>query len=147
MPTEAKASGLPTFLGLMALETIDETKGLYISTVPAWSPGNSDGYAYAYGGHVYAQAVWAASKTVVFGMVVHNVHGYFTLAAIPPLPFVYEITQISQGRSYCTRSVTVRQLAVPFGNGHVVKIFDSTKLGKVCFTCICSFKKDEDRSI
>jgi hypothetical protein len=38
------------------------------SIAPAWAPG---GRGTAFGGHVYAQAAWAASRTVGRGMVIH----------------------------------------------------------------------------
>lgn len=39
----------------------------FMSTRPAFNPGQGS----AYGGHVFAQSVWAASFTVGEGMVVH----------------------------------------------------------------------------
>jgi acyl-CoA thioesterase len=54
------------FVDLMALEKLDETT--YRSTALAFSPSGS---GRAYGGHVYAQAVWAAAKTVESGLVIH----------------------------------------------------------------------------
>jgi hypothetical protein len=48
------------FAELMALEKVRRGDGdgedVYVSTTPAWSPGNGA----AFGGHVFAQAVWAA---------------------------------------------------------------------------------------
>lgn len=38
-----------------------------MSTRPAFDPGQGS----AYGGHVFAQSVWAASFSVAEGMVVH----------------------------------------------------------------------------
>ncbi len=55
-----------SFKRLMALETLDPDT--YRSTTPAWPPGNSDR---AFGGHVYAQAAYAASKTVSKSMTLH----------------------------------------------------------------------------
>ncbi len=43
-------------------------KERFMSTVPSYCAG---GHGVAYGGHVYAQAVWAAAQTVGPGMVVH----------------------------------------------------------------------------
>lgn len=58
------------FTSLMALESWGEKeKGTeqFVSRRPAFTGGNY----IAYGGHVYAQAVWAASLGVLDGMVVH----------------------------------------------------------------------------
>lgn len=66
--------GLPraTFIDLMELgasEAGRNTKDteLYVSRIPPFNPGLGS----AFGGHVFAQSVWAASQTVDAGMVVH----------------------------------------------------------------------------
>lgn len=59
-------NGYLPFVDLIALEKVDETT--YRSTSLPFSPSGS---GRAYGGHVYAQAVWAAAKTVEAGFVIH----------------------------------------------------------------------------
>ena len=59
-------NGYFPFVDLIALEKVDETT--YRSTSLPFSPSGS---GRAYGGHVYAQAVWAAAKTVEAGFVIH----------------------------------------------------------------------------
>jgi hypothetical protein len=54
------------FKTLMGLRNLDDWT--FESTHPAYSPG---GFTRAYGGHVYAQAVLAAARTVKSGFVVH----------------------------------------------------------------------------
>jgi acyl-CoA thioesterase len=54
-----------SFVNLMALDAIGDNT--FMSKTPAWLPAG----AVTYGGHVYAQAVWAASQTVQDGFVVH----------------------------------------------------------------------------
>jgi acyl-CoA thioesterase len=51
---------------LMLLKKTDDD--VFESLTPAWPPAP---FKRAFGGHVYAQAVYAASKTVDQGMVVH----------------------------------------------------------------------------
>jgi acyl-CoA thioesterase len=52
---------------LMELETIDDRT--FRSIVKAYSPtGGENG---TYGGHVYAQAAWAAAQTVGDGFLIH----------------------------------------------------------------------------
>lgn len=51
---------------LMALEVIGPDT--YMSKSSAWSPG---GRGAAYGGHVFAQCVWAACQTIAEGMIIH----------------------------------------------------------------------------
>jgi len=63
-----------TFEDLMSLQTLDSGEGeqgkeKFMSVRPAFSAGGVAGGAF--GGHVYAQAVWAAAQTVGGGMVVH----------------------------------------------------------------------------
>lgn len=61
-----EAEGRLPFRELMAL---DEVKPLMFRSIAmAFGPG---GKISAYGGHVFAQAVYAASKTVPKGFVVH----------------------------------------------------------------------------
>ena len=61
------------FIQLMELSRLherdgDEEKGgRFMSTTPCFNAGGGA----AYGGHVYAQAVWAAAQTVGVGMIVH----------------------------------------------------------------------------
>ncbi|KAK5239434.1 hypothetical protein LTR16_011934, partial [Cryomyces antarcticus] len=54
------------FTELMRLDKIDEHT--FRSTAMAFAPGGGNS---AYGGHVYSQAVWAASHTVKDGFTVH----------------------------------------------------------------------------
>lgn len=61
-------------------------------------------------------------------MVPQNVTGFFILAGLSDVPFVYNVKVIRDGRSYCTRIVNVTQAE---GKG-------------ICFTCTCSFKIPED---
>lgn len=55
-----------TFADLMKLQRLDDNT--FQSLTKAFSPGNE---TTAYGGHVFAQAVWAAAQTVKEGFVVH----------------------------------------------------------------------------
>jgi acyl-CoA thioesterase len=55
-----------SFKRLMALEALDPDT--YRSIAPAWAPGDGNR---AFGGHVYAQAAYAAGRTVPKGMMLH----------------------------------------------------------------------------
>ncbi|PNS19303.1 hypothetical protein CAC42_2480 [Sphaceloma murrayae] len=110
------------FSDMIAVEKINEST--YRSKAMPFSPG---GGGRAYGGHVYAQAVWAAAQTVGKDFVIHNVTGFFILAGLTDIPFIYNVKNIRDGRSYCTRIVNVTQAQ---GKG-------------ICFTCTCSFKTNE----
>lgn len=119
------------FVDLMRLETINDVT--YRSIAQPFNPGGNivKSMGRAYGGHVYAQAAWAAAQTVPAGFVLHNVSGSFILPGLLDLPFVYKVHNIRDGRSYCTRIVNVTQAS---GKG-------------VCFTCTCSFKTDESSDL
>lgn len=64
-------------------------------------------------------------------MSVQNVTGWFILAGLTTIPFIYNVKTIRDGRSYCTRIVNVTQAE---GKG-------------ICFTCTCSFKKAEESAL
>ena len=79
-----------------------------------------------YGGLVIAQALWAATQTVVEGHAVHSLHGYFILGGDPAEPVRYEVDRIRNGRSFTTRRVVARQS------------------GGAIFNLSCSFQRHED---
>lgn len=119
------------FVDLMRLETINEAT--YRSIAQPYCPGGGlpKSMARTYGGHVYAQAAWAAAQTIPSGFTLHNITGWFILAGLPGVPFVYKVHNIRDGRSYCTRIVNVTQ---------------ASEKG-VCFTCTCSFKTEESSNL
>ncbi|KAK6435466.1 hypothetical protein LTR95_008347 [Oleoguttula sp. CCFEE 5521] len=131
MPSPADGNVYRPFADLMKLETIDKTT--YRSIAPPFAPGGNHPRAVgrAFGGHVYAQAAWAASQTVPKGFVIHNVTGWFILGGIPHLPFIYTVQNVRDGKSYCTRTVTVTQVAT----------------AGICFTSTCSFKTAEPSTL
>jgi hypothetical protein len=71
MSTQAAGNTYLPFVDLMRLETINEVT--YRSTAQPFCPGGSlsKSMGRAYGGHVYAQAAWAAAQTVPEGFVLH----------------------------------------------------------------------------
>ena len=79
-----------------------------------------------YGGLVVAQALWAATQTVVPEHTVHSLHGYFILAGNPHEPVRYEVERLRNGRSFTTRQVVARQS------------------GGAIFNLACSFQRHED---
>ena len=127
MPPPNDGNEYKPFVDLIRLEKINDVT--YRSIALPFSPGGDlpGTYDRAYGGHVYAQAAWAACHTVAPGMLLHNVTGNFILPGQCRTPFVYKVHAIRDGRSYATRIVNVTQAE---GQG-------------ICFTCICSFKQAE----
>jgi hypothetical protein len=83
MSTQAAGNTYLPFVDLMRLETINEVT--YRSTAQPFCPGGSlsKSMGRAYGGHVYAQASWAAAQTVPEGFVLHVSH----LRGLGSLPY------------------------------------------------------------
>ena len=79
-----------------------------------------------YGGLVIAQALLAATQTVIQEHSVHSLHGYFILGGDPTEPVRYEVNRIRNGRSFTTRTVVARQS------------------GGAIFNLSCSFQRFED---
>lgn len=88
--------------------------------------------ARTYGGHVYAQAAWAAAKTVSKGQYIHNITGHFLLLGDSVVPFRYHVRHVRDGGVYCLRTVEVYQDSQA-GEGGRTPMFVAT----------VSFKRDE----
>ncbi|KAJ5582208.1 Acyl-CoA thioesterase [Penicillium sp. DV-2018c] len=126
------------FVELMALEQLEDTTlshpdtpepekvQRFRSLAKPYNPGHGPR---SFGGHVYAQSAYAASKTVSPGFVIHDMTGSFIRGGKPHTPYVYTVRHIRDGYMYSTRSVDARQA------------------GKICFSCICSFKRDEKQRL
>lgn len=62
-----------------------------------------------YGGHIVAQALVAATRTVDEGFVPHSVRAYFIRRGDNSETVRYEVDRIRNGRSFATRRVVARQ--------------------------------------
>ncbi|KAK0628001.1 hypothetical protein DIS24_g10904 [Lasiodiplodia hormozganensis] len=124
------------FAELMALEKIGENTFKSASMPCPGGPRIFDGKLYisTFGGHVYAQAAWAAAQTVPDGFVIHNTSGYFVAAGLSKHAFQYTVTHLRAGKSFLTILVTVTQPTSPLSP-------DSC-----CFTATVSFKRPEPAS-
>ena len=81
---------------------------------------------HVFGGHVVAQAMEAAEKTVDPAYSLHSLHGYFLRPGIADQPIIYDVDPIRDGRSFVTRRVVALQ------NGEAI------------FTLAASFHVGED---
>lgn len=92
---------LDDLITLLDIETLE--KGLY--------RGQSQnlGFKALYGGQVLGQAVAAAQKTVETDQVIHSLHTYFILPGDASKPVIYQIDNVRDGRSFCTRRVKAIQ--------------------------------------
>uniref|UniRef100_A0A914CUG9 Peptidase S54 rhomboid domain-containing protein n=1 Tax=Acrobeloides nanus TaxID=290746 RepID=A0A914CUG9_9BILA len=91
-------------------------------------PGRKDGRR-IYGGQVVGQALMAANRTIDQIFHPHSLHCQFIYPADKDRPLIYEVTRVSDGRSFCTRLVKAIQN------------------GKTVFTTLISFQKIEPDSI
>lgn len=67
------------------------------------------GFRNLFGGHVLAQALVAAYKTVESGRFCHSLHGYFLRLGKTDQPIFYEVDLIRSGQSFTTRRVVAKQ--------------------------------------
>ena len=68
-----------------------------------------EGRARVFGGQVLAQALVAATRTVVAEIPVHSLHAYFLRPGDPETPIVFDVDRIRDGRSFTTRRVVAIQ--------------------------------------
>lgn len=96
-PSGSDASSIDGLVQLLDLEAIevDLFRG---------AAGPDRGLVRVFGGHVAAQALVAAHRSVE-GKMVHSLHAYFLRAGDPTRPIIYEVDRIRDGRSYATRRV------------------------------------------
>ncbi|CAL0315082.1 unnamed protein product [Lupinus luteus] len=87
-------------------------------------PG-SPHFGKVFGGQFIGQALVAASKSVDHLKVVHSFHAYFILAGDLNMPIIYKVYHLRDGKSFATRTV------------------DAIQKGKVIFTLMASFQKEE----
>jgi acyl-CoA thioesterase-2 len=67
------------------------------------------GWGRLFGGHVLAQALSSASRTVPQKWLVHSLHAYFLRPGAVDAPILYEVDRIRDGSSFTTRRVVARQ--------------------------------------
>uniref|UniRef100_A0A7N0T0A6 Cyclic nucleotide-binding domain-containing protein n=1 Tax=Kalanchoe fedtschenkoi TaxID=63787 RepID=A0A7N0T0A6_KALFE len=105
---------------ILCLEPIDVNlfKGV---TLP-----DSPNYGMVFGGQLIGQAIGAAAKTLDFQKRVHSLHVYFILGGDMNVPIIYQVHRLRDGKSFATRRV------------------DAIQHGKVIFTMLASFQKDEN---
>ncbi|KAJ4954808.1 hypothetical protein NE237_011591 [Protea cynaroides] len=82
-------------------------------------------FAQVFGGQMIGQALAAASKTVDCLKLVHSLHSYFLLVGDLEMPIIYQVHRLRDGYSFATRRV------------------DAMQRGKIIFTILASFHKEE----
>ncbi|KAH6612239.1 thioesterase-like superfamily-domain-containing protein [Chaetomium sp. MPI-SDFR-AT-0129] len=154
-------------LNLVKIPSSGETRR-FMGTRSAYLPGSDfdeekgipSVHSAAFGGHVYAQSVLAASQawreledergtTPTERLGFHTITGYFTRPGNPSRPFIYNVTPLTASRTFSTLSVTAYQPSQPSSNpekDHFPLADASLPLAPPSFTAICSFKLPEPHS-
>lgn len=78
-----------------------------------------------YGGHVFAQSLVAAQRTVPAGFHPHSLHGYFILSGKSGVKIVFEVERVRDGTTFATRTVKALQ-----GNGAIFQLNASFTKGE-----------------
>jgi len=83
------------------LETLDD--GLFQTR------HRSEGWRQIFGGQVLAQALLSASRTVTDARQPHSLHAYFLRPGDKEHPILFQVENLRDGKSFCTRRVTAIQ--------------------------------------
>ncbi|XP_057454612.1 acyl-CoA hydrolase 2-like isoform X2 [Lotus japonicus] len=86
---------------------------------------NTPRFGKVFGGQMIGQALVAASKSVDCLRFVHSLHAYFLLAGDLYMPIMYQVHRLRDGKNFAARKV------------------DAIQKGKVIFTLLASFHKEE----
>ncbi|KIW92834.1 acyl-CoA thioesterase II [Cladophialophora bantiana CBS 173.52] len=100
---------------------------IFTNAGPLWHPPGAKGI---YGGICIAQSLQAAQATVPSYFFVHSLHGQFVLAGRADEHLVYQVSRVSDGKSFATRTVKVVQ----------------KKGEKIIFTAIINFTRNDTTS-
>ena len=114
----SRPGSMEALVACLDLEPLEEN--LFRGTSP------QVGWQRVFGGHVIAQALVAACRTVEDAKQIHSLHGYFMRPGDPATPIIYTADRIRDGLSFATRRVVAIQ--------H----------GKAIFSLAASFHKAED---
>ncbi|RMZ87816.1 hypothetical protein DV736_g4955, partial [Chaetothyriales sp. CBS 134916] len=129
-----------SFARMIALKPIG--RDIFESTSSAYPPRVPPR---TYGGHVFAQAAYAAAKTVPKGLFIHNCTGHYLLVGNTNTPFRYHVQRVRDGGVYYLRKVEVFQNVNSSSSTTNSTEVDSesTKVGSLCFVATVAFKRDE----
>lgn len=96
-------AGLRQFLDLLDLERLDNGPLLYRGS------RSNDPHIRAFGGHIAAQTLMAACRSVDPDRVVHSLHAYFLRPGRPDVETDFSVDAVRDGRSFSTRHVKAYQ--------------------------------------
>ncbi|KNB50577.1 acyl-CoA thioesterase [Streptomyces caatingaensis] len=98
---------LPDLLDLLDLDPVDDGDGDGVRHFTGDPPAEPS--APVYGGHVAAQALAAAGRTVPGDLPVHSVHCSFLRPSLPTAPFDYRVERVRDSADFATRRVRAGQ--------------------------------------
>ncbi|CAH2069155.1 unnamed protein product [Thlaspi arvense] len=107
------------------VERILDLESLDLNVFRVLTLSDAPTFGKVYGGQFVGQALAAASKTVEFMKIVHNLHSYFLLVGDLNIPIIYEVERLRDGNNFATRRVDARQK------------------GKTIFTLFASFQREQ----
>ncbi len=100
-PTDGMRRAVDTLIASLRLEPIDDDRAI--------GRAIDIGSVAVFGGHVLAQALVAASRTVDPSQPAHSLHAYFIRAGDKQSPIEYVATRVRDGASFTTRQVSAIQ--------------------------------------
>lgn len=101
-------SRIESLLDVTSLSTTSpsDTQHSFRNAHEIWLPPDARGI---YGGLCIAQSMVAAQCTVPSGFVVHSMHGQFAVAGNADEALIYQVSKVSDGKNFATRTVNVVQ--------------------------------------
>jgi acyl-CoA thioesterase II len=92
------------------LDALNLSPGAVIEGATVFTGAQFDApFHHILGGHIAAQALVAAGRTVGPERTPHSLHGYFLRAGDARYPVEFEVVDLQQGRNFSARQVTARQ--------------------------------------
>ena len=97
-----------------------------------------------FGGQAVAQALLSAAAEESDGKLPHSLHAYFLRAGSSAVPIEYDVTTLSEGRSFAARRVEARQ-----GNATIFSMIASFHAAETGFSheTACDFDLDIDAAL
>ncbi|OVA14045.1 Acyl-CoA thioesterase [Macleaya cordata] len=111
---------------ISTIERILQLDPIEVNIFRGFTPPDAPRTAHVFGGQLIGQALAAASKTVDCRKLVHSLHSCFLFVGDLGMPIIYQVHRLREGNSFATRRV------------------DATQNGKVIFTLLASFQKEEN---
>lgn len=107
------------------VERILHVEPVEVNIFKGITPPGAPAFGKVFGGQLIGQALAAASKSVDLLKFAHSLHAYFLIPGDINTPIIYQVQRVHDGKSFANRRV------------------DAMQRGKVIFTLLASFQKEE----